>query len=94
MAASQEQITRSVDRLTADQEQMTREITKLQEIEQSIRSKNSEPSPRPAPASAPKPVSQSPPADDPVAYCMQRFRSYDPKTGTYLGHDGQRHSCP
>jgi hypothetical protein len=31
---------------------------------------------------------------DPVASCMQRFRSYDPKTGTYLGNDGQRHSCP
>jgi hypothetical protein len=35
-----------------------------------------------------------PPAGDPVASCMQRFRSYDPKTGTYLGNDGQRHSCP
>ena len=58
MATSQEQIARSVDQLTADQEQMTREITKLQEIEQSIRSKNSEPSPRPASASAPKPVSR------------------------------------
>jgi BA14K-like protein len=33
-------------------------------------------------------------AGDPVASCMQRFRSYDPKTGTYLGNDGQRHSCP
>jgi hypothetical protein len=36
----------------------------------------------------------APPAGDPVASCMQRFRSYDPKTGTYLGNDGQRHSCP
>ncbi len=36
----------------------------------------------------------SPPGGDPVAYCMQRFRSYDPKTGTYLGNDGQRHPCP
>ena len=35
-----------------------------------------------------------PPAGDPVASCTQRFRSYDPKTGTYLGNDGQRHSCP
>ena len=33
-------------------------------------------------------------AGDPVASCVQRFRSYDPKTGTYLGNDGQRHSCP
>ena len=29
-----------------------------------------------------------------VAYCMQRFRSYDPGSGTYLGFDGFRHSCP
>ena len=29
-----------------------------------------------------------------VAYCQQRFRSYDPGTGTYLGFDGLRHPCP
>ena len=29
-----------------------------------------------------------------VAYCMQRFRSYDRRSGTYLGYDGYRHSCP
>jgi hypothetical protein len=29
-----------------------------------------------------------------VAYCMQRFRSYDPNSGTYVGFDGLRHSCP
>ncbi len=28
------------------------------------------------------------------AYCMQRFKSYDPGSGTYLGYDGYRHSCP
>ncbi|WP_315739739.1 MULTISPECIES: BA14K family protein [unclassified Bradyrhizobium] len=28
------------------------------------------------------------------AYCAQRFRSYDPGSGTYLGNDGLRHSCP
>jgi hypothetical protein len=27
-------------------------------------------------------------------YCAQRFRSYDPSTGTYLGYDRIRHSCP
>jgi len=27
-------------------------------------------------------------------YCAQRFRSYDPASGTYLGYDGERHSCP
>ncbi|SRR5579871_4751092 len=29
-----------------------------------------------------------------ASYCAQRFRSYDPATGTYLGYDGQRHPCP
>jgi hypothetical protein len=29
-----------------------------------------------------------------VAYCSQRFRSYDPRSGTYLGYDGLRHRCP
>jgi BA14K-like protein len=29
-----------------------------------------------------------------VGYCQQRFRSYDPTSGTYLGFDGLRHSCP
>jgi hypothetical protein len=35
-----------------------------------------------------------PPPGDAVAYCMQRFRSYDPRSGTYLGNDGYRHPCP
>ena len=48
----------------------------------------------PLPAGAPPGYAGGPPAGDPVASCMQRFRSYDPKTGTYLGNDGQRHSCP
>jgi len=59
VAASQEQLTRSVDQLAVSQEWLTREITKLEEIEQSIRYRNSEPlppSPRPASVSAPKPV--------------------------------------
>jgi BA14K-like protein len=25
--------------------------------------------------------------------CAQRFHSFDPATGTYLGRDGQRHPC-
>lgn len=29
-----------------------------------------------------------------VAYCAQRFKSYDPASGTYLGYDGLRHPCP
>jgi len=31
---------------------------------------------------------------DAVAYCMQRFKSYDPRSGTYFGYDGARHPCP
>ncbi len=61
VAASQEQITRSVDQLAVSQEWLTREITKLEEIEQSIRYRNSEPlppSPRPASAPAPKPATR------------------------------------
>jgi hypothetical protein len=26
--------------------------------------------------------------------CAQRYRSYDPASGTYLGYDGIRHPCP
>ena len=42
----------------------------------------------------PPPVAYGPPPGDAIAYCMQRFRSYDPRSGTYMGNDGQRHSCP
>ena len=37
-------------------------------------------------------VAVSPGGD--AASCAQRFRSYDPSTGTYLGYDGLRHPCP
>ena len=33
-------------------------------------------------------------ANDAIAYCAQRYRSYDPDSGTYLGYDGNRHPCP
>jgi hypothetical protein len=33
-------------------------------------------------------------ANESVAYCMNRFKSYDPASGTYLGYDGNRHPCP
>jgi hypothetical protein len=32
--------------------------------------------------------------DSAVAYCIRRFKSYDPVSRTYLGYDGYRHSCP
>jgi hypothetical protein len=28
------------------------------------------------------------------SYCQQRFRSYNPATGTYTGYDGFQHPCP
>ena len=31
---------------------------------------------------------------DSTAYCQQTYRSYDVASGTYLGYDGLRHSCP
>jgi hypothetical protein len=34
------------------------------------------------------------PDDGAVAYCTQRYRSYDPVSRTYLGNDRRRHSCP
>lgn len=33
-------------------------------------------------------------ANNSDAYCSQRFQSYDPASGTYLGYDGNRHACP
>jgi hypothetical protein len=37
---------------------------------------------------------QYPAVDAAVAYCMRRYRSYDPYSMTYLGYDGYRHACP
>lgn len=36
----------------------------------------------------------APAYDSAVAYCIGRFKSYDPARGTYLGYDGKRHRCP
>ena len=32
-------------------------------------------------------------ADDHVEWCLARYRSYNPRTDTFLGYDGQRHYC-
>jgi len=36
-----------------------------------------------------------PPMDNSAdgASCPQRYRSYDPASGTFLGYDGRRHAC-
>lgn len=36
----------------------------------------------------------APAGGDATAYCISRFKSYDPASGTYLGYDGLRHPCP
>lgn len=33
-------------------------------------------------------------AADAQSYCAQRYRSYDPASGTYLNNDGNRYPCP
>ena len=53
-----------------------------------------------APGYAPAPGYYAPgpayvaPRGDAVSYCMQRFRSYNPNTGTYVGYDGIERPCP
>jgi hypothetical protein len=48
----------------------------------------------PAPYVAGPVVRPGPVYSDAVAYCARRYRSYDPRSGTYLGYDGLRHPCP
>lgn len=33
-------------------------------------------------------------ANEQAAWCAQRYRSYDPATGTFLARNGVRYSCP
>ena len=33
-------------------------------------------------------------SEDAQAYCMRRYRSFDPASGTYLNNDGNRYPCP
>jgi BA14K-like protein len=47
----------------------------------------------------PGPMAEAPGApqaqsQDAAAYCAERFRTYDPASGTYMGYDGMRHPCP
>lgn len=41
-----------------------------------------------------QPVPVEGPVVGDASYCAQRYRSYDPASGTYLGYDGLRHPCP
>lgn len=40
---------------------------------------------------APAPVYEESPS---VQYCINRYRSYNPATGTYIGRDGATYYCP
>jgi hypothetical protein len=33
-------------------------------------------------------------AENAAGYCMRKYRSYNPSTGTYLGRDGLERPCP
>ena len=39
-------------------------------------------------------VEAAPEGDDVAGYCAQRYRSYDPRSGTYLGNDGYAAPLP
>ncbi|MBW7968662.1 BA14K family protein [Bradyrhizobium sp. BR 10289] len=39
-------------------------------------------------------IANSQARQDAVSYCAQRYKSYDPASGTYLAYDGQRYACP
>lgn len=45
-----------------------------------------------APPPPPAPVMAT--DSDSVAWCARRYRSYDPRSGTFIGADGYRHPCP
>jgi hypothetical protein len=42
----------------------------------------------------PQYVPQQQYVDPQIAYCIQRFRSYNPQTQSYMGYDGFAHRCP
>jgi hypothetical protein len=52
------------------------------------------PAPYPAPYPPPAAYYGGGGGGDDAGYCAQRYRSYDPRTGTFLGLDGARHPCP
>jgi hypothetical protein len=33
-------------------------------------------------------------AENAAGYCMRKYRSYNPETGTYIGRDGLERRCP
>jgi len=47
-----------------------------------------------APGGLPMGAAPQAQGQDAAAYCAERFRTYDPASGTYMGYDGMRHPCP
>jgi hypothetical protein len=41
----------------------------------------------------PGPAYYVPGGNDWLAYCSSRYRTFDPRTGTFMGYDGHRHPC-
>ena len=41
-----------------------------------------------------RPYAEGPREDDAVARCASRFRSFNPRTGTYINYDGEERLCP
>jgi hypothetical protein len=56
-----------------------------------VAQENSKPAIKPV-ETVPLPRERAMSPDD--GYCSQRYRSYDPASGSYTGYDGRRHSCP
>jgi BA14K-like protein len=52
------------------------------------------PPPGYGPGYAPAPPPGPGGGDGAAAYCSQKYRTYDPATGTFMGNDGARHPCP
>ena len=44
-------------------------------------------------AYAPAAYGPGPGSEDWYAYCQQRYRSFNPQTGTFTGYDGLQHPC-
>ena len=53
------------------------------------------PPPPPPPPPAYSPASYGPPPWTPdwYSYCYSLYRSFNPRTGTYIGYDGYEHFC-
>ena len=49
---------------------------------------------RPLPPDEEEYAQAAPAAGEDSEYCAQQYRSYDSGSGTYLGFDGLRHTCP